>query len=43
MDKIKRNNAIYQAYMDGYTQVDISKVVWISEAMICVIVGRFRI
>ena len=43
MDKAKRNNNIYQAYIDGYTQVSISKEVDISEAMVCIIVKRFKI
>ncbi len=43
MDKQKRNSAIVEAYKDGYTQVSIAKKVGISDAMVCIVIKKFKI
>jgi len=43
MDKQTRNNAIIEAYKDGYTQASIAKVIGLSDAMVCMIVKKFKI
>ncbi len=43
MDKVSRNEAIYKAYRDGYTQSSIAKHVGLSAAMVSMIVKRFNI
>ena len=43
MSKESRNRAIYEAYMDGHTQLSISKEIGLSDAMISMIIKKFRI
>ncbi len=43
MDKEHRNRAIYEAYMDGHTQLSISKELGLSDAMISIIIKKFKI
>jgi hypothetical protein len=43
MDKQMRNNAIMEAYKDGYTQASIAKIIGLSDAMVCMIVKKFKI
>jgi DNA-binding transcriptional regulator LsrR (DeoR family) len=43
MDKQRRDSAIVEAYKDGYTQASIAKAVGLSDAMVCMIVKKFRI
>lgn len=43
MDKQSRNNAVYEAYMDGHTQISISKELALSDAMISIIIKQFKI
>ena len=42
-DKSARNRAVYQAYMDGHTQKSLSTHLGLSDAMISIIVKKFRI
>jgi predicted transcriptional regulator len=43
MDKQTRNSAIVEAYKDGYTQTSIAKIVGLSNAMVCMVIGKFKI
>ena len=43
MSKESRNNAVYEAYMDGYTQLSIAKHLDLSDAMISIIIKKFKI
>jgi REP element-mobilizing transposase RayT len=43
MDKESRNQAVYEAYMDGHTQMSISKEISLSDAMISIIIKQFKI
>jgi len=43
MSKESRNKAIYEAYMDGHTQLSISKEIGLSDAMISIIINKFNI
>lgn len=43
MDKQTRNNAIVEAYRDGYTQASIANEVDISDAMVCMVIKKFNI
>ena len=43
MSKERRNQAIYEAYMDGHTQRSISKKLGLSDAMISIVVKKFKI
>jgi len=43
MDKENRNKAVHKAYMDGYTQLSISKELGLSDAMISIIIKKFNI
>lgn len=43
MDRENRNNAVYEAYMDGHTQSIISKKLALSDAMISIIIKKFKI
>jgi DNA-binding NarL/FixJ family response regulator len=42
-DKPDRNEAVFQAYMDGHTQKSISRYLSLSDVMISIIVKKFRI
>jgi REP element-mobilizing transposase RayT len=43
MSKESRNQAVYEAYMDGHTQLSISKELGLSDAMISIIIKKFKI
>ena len=43
MSKEGRNKAVYEAYMDGHTQLSIAKYLGLSDAMISIIVKKFKI
>lgn len=43
MNKERRNQVIYEAYRDGHTQLSISKELGLSDAMISIIIKKFRI
>lgn len=43
MNKESRNQAIYEAYRNGHTQLSISKELGLSDAMINIIIKKFRI
>ncbi len=43
MSKSDRNQAIFEAYRDGHTQASISKLLGLSDAMISIIIKKFRI
>ncbi|SFV61822.1 hypothetical protein MNB_SV-10-90 [hydrothermal vent metagenome] len=43
MNKECRNKAVYEAYIDGHTQLSIAKYLDLSDAMISIIIKKFRI
>ena len=43
MGKESRNKAVYEAYMDGHTQLSIAKHLGLSDAMISIIIKKFNI
>ena len=43
MSKENRNKAVYEVYMDGYTQLSIAKHLGLSDAMISIIIKKFNI
>ncbi len=43
MDKTQRNQAIYEAYRQGHTQKSIAAYLGLSDAMISIVVKKFRI
>ena len=43
MSKENRNKAVHGAYMDGHTQLSISKYLGLSDAMISIIIKKFNI
>jgi len=43
MDKVRRNQAIYEAYRDGHTQSSIAKHLNLTDAAINIIIKKFRI
>ena len=43
MNKENRNKAVYEAYMDGHTQLSISRYLGLSDAMISIIIKKFKI
>ncbi len=43
MSKADRNKAVYEAYRDGHTQASIARYLGLSDAMVNIIVKKFRI